>query len=62
VRVRVDEERCTGHGRCHSACPEVFDLDENGFSVIRVTDVPEPLEDKARLAVHNCPESAISAK
>ena len=27
-RVTVDADRCTGHGRCYTLAPDVFDADE----------------------------------
>jgi len=58
--VRVDESRCQGHGRCYATAPELFEPDDigNGHEIGDGT-VPPGLEDKARLAVANCPESAI---
>jgi len=41
--------------------PELFDIDEYGYSSeLNEGVVPEGLEEKARLAVTNCPEYAIS--
>jgi ferredoxin len=61
VRVRVDVDRCEGHGRCYALAPELFAADElgNGREIGDGTVSPE-LADKARLAVENCPERAIS--
>jgi ferredoxin len=61
LRVRVDRERCQGHTRCYAIAPELFELDDLGNSS-EVGDglVPPDLEEKARLAVSNCPEEAIS--
>lgn len=61
TRVQVNTEACQGHGRCYSLSPELFDSDDLGQSVV-LNDgvVPPGLEDKARLAVANCPEHAIS--
>jgi len=61
TRVRVNQDACQGHGRCYSLSPELFDSDDLGQSVV-LNDgvVPSGLEDKARLAVANCPEHAIS--
>jgi ferredoxin len=28
TRVSVDADRCTGHGRCYTLAPDVFDADE----------------------------------
>lgn len=60
VKIRVDPERCTGHGRCYSLAPEVFEPDAEGHSVVILEDVPPELADKARIGVENCPEQAIS--
>jgi ferredoxin len=61
MRVHVDREKCQGHNRCYALAPELFDIDEYGYSS-ELNDgvVPESLEEKARLAVANCPEYAIS--
>jgi ferredoxin len=42
-------------------CPEVFELTDDGYATVRVTEVPAALEDAARLAVARCPERAITA-
>ena len=60
MRVRVDPELCVGHGRCYDIAPGVFDEDPRGHCRIRHEKVPAGLEDEARLAADNCPESAIA--
>jgi ferredoxin len=61
MRVHVDEERCEGHGRCYATAPEVFSPDDLGNGrEIGDGSVPAALEQKARLAVANCPERAIT--
>ena len=60
LRVRVEAERCQGHNRCHSIAPELFEIDELGNSRARGDGtVSSALEEKARLAVKNCPEHAV---
>jgi ferredoxin len=60
VRVRVDAAKCQGHARCHALVPELFAVDDYGqSSVIGDGSVPATLEDRARLAIANCPEFAI---
>jgi ferredoxin len=61
MRIVLDEERCTGHGRCYSLAPELFDADDMGHSVVLHTEVPEGLEAKARLAIETCPEGCLSS-
>lgn len=60
MRVTVDSDKCQGHNRCFALAPELFDVDEYGTAVV-IGDgaVAADLEDKARLAVANCPEFAI---
>jgi ferredoxin len=60
MRVHVQADRCQGHNRCYSIAPELFVVDDLGnASEIGDGSVPAGLEDKARLAVANCPEFAI---
>jgi len=60
MKVIIDTDRCTGHGRCYSLAPEVFDADDEGHSMLRVSELPENLKAKAQIGVDNCPEGAIS--
>ena len=59
MRVRIDTERCTGHGRCYMLAPEVFETDDRGSGVVINAEVPAGLEDQARKAADNCPEQAV---
>ena len=60
MKIKVDQEKCQGHNRCYALAPELFDVDDYGYAK-EINDgvVPTGLEDKARLAVANCPEYAI---
>jgi len=60
MKVAVDAGACQGHARCWEICPEVFSLDDEGYSRARTDEVPPALEGKVREAVANCPERAIS--
>ena len=59
-QVRVDPDRCTGHGRCYTLAPDVFDADEVGHSKVLVDDVSGELAEHAALGEQNCPEHAIT--
>lgn len=60
MRVLVKMSACQGHARCEDICPEIFGTDDiEGKVIIKVEHVPVELEDKARLAVRNCPEGAL---
>ena len=60
MKVSVDRDRCTGHGRCYTLVPELFEPDDDGYGLSRSATVPPGLEDRARVGVLNCPEDAIS--
>ncbi len=62
MRIVLDSERCTGHGRCYTLAPELFDSDDEGHSVLLADEVPDGLEAQAWLAVQNCPERCIAVE
>jgi ferredoxin len=60
MRVRIDGDRCAGHGRCYSLVPELFEDDDRGFGVVRGTGaVGEGDVAKAERAELACPEEAV---
>lgn len=60
VKVRINSERCQGHGRCYDLMPDLFGDDDEGFGqVLGDGTVADGRERDARLAVANCPEHAI---
>ena len=60
MKVRVDPQICAGFGVCLGICPEVFELHDDGYAIVRVSEVPQELEDAVRAAVSQCPSGAIS--
>jgi ferredoxin len=44
---------------CLTLCPEVFDLNDDGWAVADPEEVPTELATAAREAIANCPERAI---
>jgi ferredoxin len=61
MRVNLDTEKCQGHNRCYALAPELFDVDDYGTAVLLIDgDIPAELQEKARLAVANRPEYAIT--
>lgn len=62
MRVRVDPEICTGHGRCYALAPDVFGPDDRGHCEILVPngEVPDAWQSRARLGQESCPELAIT--
>ena len=63
MRVRIDGETCTGHGRCAKYAPNVYRLDEiDGYNADRGTiiTVAEGEEENAKMGLKACPERAIT--
>ena len=59
MKIILDTSLCTGHGRCYSLAPEVFDEDEQGHCVLKRESPAPALHDAARSAVAACPERAL---
>jgi len=61
VKILIDANRCTGHGRCYSLTPGLFDADDEGYGTVLADQVESgsPLAEGAERAIRNCPESAI---
>jgi ferredoxin len=60
VRIRIDTERCEGHGRCYALAPALVEPDELGNGrEIGDGSVPQAEEVAAQQAAANCPEHAV---
>jgi ferredoxin len=60
MKVHVDSQVCAGFGVCLGLCPEVFELHDDGYAIVLVSEVPPEHEAAVRLAVNQCPSRAIS--
>ena len=61
MRIRVDPDACQGHNRCKAIAPDLFDLDDHGNASAHAdASVGPEQEEKARLAIANFPELALS--
>ena len=59
MKLCIDPERCTGHGRCYDLAPELFADDEDGHGLVLVDEPDASQLAAARLAVNSCPEQAV---
>lgn len=59
VRISVDRDRCTGHGRCYALAPSVYAPDDDGYCVVTQDLVSSEGAEAAHLGADNCPEDAI---
>jgi ferredoxin len=62
MKIVVDHATCQGHARCFALDPDLFALDDDGYSAIDEETVPPGREDLARRAIGGCPERAITIK
>jgi len=63
MRIVIDHDLCTGHGRCFDLAPELFEDDEDGYGQVRDDmALTADLEPAARKALLSCPERAISVE
>ncbi len=60
MRIAIDYDRCEGHGLCALAAPEVFRIDDEGFT--QYVAEPDAREhDDVVQAIQDCPVQAIRA-
>jgi ferredoxin len=60
VRVSVDSDLCDARGQCNLVDPELFTLDEDGYSNIgQNKPVPTGAEDAAEQGTEVCPVQAL---
>ena len=60
MKVEVDADVCAGHGVCVGLAPDVFQLTDHGYTVVKVDEVPAEDEAAVRTAVDQCPTNAIT--
>ena len=59
MKVKVDEGTCTGCAACSDICPEVFEMNDDNISKVKVDEVPAELQAKAKEAAESCPVTCI---
>jgi ferredoxin len=59
MRVRVDNSKCAGHAQCYAVDPNLFPLDDSGYSILQEHEVKPEDEQKTREGVAACPEMAL---
>jgi len=59
LRMRVNPVACDGHGLCAELLPEIVSLDDWGYPMPVVAEVPAELEGHAQRAAQQCPTLAI---
>ncbi|MWA04866.1 ferredoxin [Actinomadura sp. LD22] len=59
MRLRLAKEQCVGHALCHATDPDLFPIDDDGYSSIDSVEVGPAVAARARRGVGACPERAL---
>jgi len=72
MKVKIDHEECIACGACYADCPDFFEEDDEGMSIVVeayrvggdlvVGEVPEDQADCVREAADACPVECISVE
>jgi ferredoxin len=60
MKIIVDHDLCSGHGRCAALSPSVYRLDATGYNRMGEFEVAVGSEAAAQTGADNCPERAIT--
>ena len=58
MKVRIDDDLCTGCGLCTDSVPDMFKMGDDIAQVVK-PDVPANLEAAVKEAADDCPAEAI---
>jgi len=62
MRVEVDRDRCEGNAVCVGIAPDLFDLDDEDYAVVKQDPVPPGMEDVAEQSIAECPRAALNRR
>lgn len=59
MKVRLEHSKCVGHAQCFAVDPDLFPIDESGYSILQERSVRPEDEQTTRDGVASCPEMAL---
>lgn len=59
MRIEVHREVCEGHGLCEQTSPTIYEVDDEGYVRLRLTDIPDDQEAAAQAGARVCPVAAL---
>ncbi len=59
MKVKVNSDACIGCGACAAIAPDIFEINDEGISEAKVSEVKEDDVDNAKEAIESCPTAAI---
>jgi ferredoxin len=60
MRIRIDQDRCTGHGVCEGLAPDVFEVRDDGIAYLLVEELTADLRPVLEDSCDQCPAEALS--
>jgi ferredoxin len=59
MKVHLERLRCVGHAQCYAVDPDLFPIDDSGYSILEEHEVRPEDEQVVRDGVAACPEMAL---
>lgn len=59
MKVRLEKSKCVGHAQCHAVDPDLFPIDDSGYSILEEREVRPEDAQLTRDGVASCPEMAL---
>ncbi|MCX4093432.1 ferredoxin [Nocardia sp. alder85J] len=59
MKLIVDFDQCEANGICVGIAPDIFELDDQDYLNVTVTEVPDDRLEAVRDAVAQCPKAAL---
>lgn len=59
MKVRLERAKCAGHAQCYAVDPDLFPIDDDGYSILEPHAVDPADEQTIRDGVASCPELAL---
>ncbi|MQY24627.1 ferredoxin [Nocardia aurantia] len=59
MKLIVDFDQCEANGICVGIAPDIFELDDQDYLNVNVSDVPDDRLEAVREAVAQCPKAAL---
>ena len=59
MKVKVNKDACIGCGACAAICDAIFEIDDDGLSVVKKEEVDEENKQAVIDSKESCPTGAI---
>jgi ferredoxin len=60
MKIKVDFDLCESNALCEAMAPEVFELDDDDYLVVKTDETTSDNVDDVKRAVAACPRAAIT--